>query len=129
MKAFVFWLIGAAAAFGALAGGLHWRLSADPARVLVVVDSSLPMASAWDRVPRLLRAMDDGRYEIYALRSDKSAIHDYQRSLRLGAALPYGPRDFSKLAALGADADRRILVTNAAAGELSGLGGWEVVTP
>lgn len=134
MKAFFSWLAVTLVAFGGLGGSYHLVLNSNPHRVLVVVDSSFGMKPDWNRVPRILDKIDNQRYSQFALATEKGPVHGYKRRLEAGRMTPYAPRDFSLLDSLDnalelADADEYILVTNAPAGEIGGLGGWTVVRP
>ena len=134
MRAFVVWALVTLAAFGALGGGYHVLLSDDPSKVLVVVDSSFEMRTAWDRVPSVLHGIGEKRYARFGLATEKSRIHGWRRQPRLDNVVPYGPRDFSRLASDAAipelaDADQVILVTNAPEAETDKLPGWTIVRP
>lgn len=134
MKAFGVWLAIAAAGFGALSGGYHMALSADPHRVLVVVDSSFAMKAVWHRVPALLERIENQRYTQFALATEKGPVHTYGAQLKSERLTPYAPRDFSRIDGLEdtpqfAGAQEYILVTNAPESETRNLAGWTVVRP
>ena len=54
MKRVLAWFVLATAAYGALAGGYHVHLDANPRRIAVVVDSSNPMKGTLERVDAVL---------------------------------------------------------------------------
>jgi len=134
MKAFGTWLAVTLVGFAGLSGGYHHSLSADPHRVLVVVDSSFDMKADWHRVPALLGRIENQRYAQFALATEKGPVHGYSAQLRSDRLTPYAPRNFSKIeslkgAPLFSGAEKFILVTNASKSEASGLGGWTILRP
>jgi hypothetical protein len=134
MKTFVVWLLGTLIAFGVLAGSYHLTLIGDPRKVVVIVDSSYPMTNVWPRVPKILSGLDDERYAVFSLLTEKSSVHRWQARLELGQMTPYGPRNFEKLGSGQAfpeitEAARVYFVTNAPAADLEPFDGWEIVRP
>jgi hypothetical protein len=134
MKTFVIWLVGTLVAFGVLGGSYHLMLTGDPRKVVVIVDSSYPMTDVWPRVPKILRGLDDERYAVFSLLSEKSDVHGWQARLELGQLTPYGPRNFEKLGSgrtlpENTEAARVYFVTNAPAADLEPFDGWEIVRP
>jgi hypothetical protein len=75
MKPFLIWLVIAILVFGGIGGGYHASLTQNPRKVLVAVDSSFQMKSAWSRVPDLLNSLDNQRYTTYSLVTEKKSIH------------------------------------------------------
>lgn len=98
MKPFLLWLVIAIVVFGALGGGYHAALTQHPRTVLVAVDSSFQMKSAWARVPDILDSLDNERYTQYALVTEKAEVHGWQPELQLGSMVPYAPLDVTNLA-------------------------------
>lgn len=134
MKAFFSWLAITVASFAGLGGGYHLVLDRNPKHVLVVVDSSFAMKPDWSRIPGILDRIDDARYSLFALDTEKGPVHGYQRHLDGERLMPYAPRDLSKLKNISvqpefARADKYILVTNAPASATAGLDGWTIVRP
>jgi hypothetical protein len=97
MKPFLVWLAIVILVFGGLGGGYHAMLLQNPRKVLVAVDSSFQMKSAWSRVPNLLDSLDNDRYTVYTLVTEKNPIHSWKSTLNLGALVPYAPLDLAKL--------------------------------
>jgi hypothetical protein len=134
MSAFVKWLVLALCVFGSAAGGYHAYLESHPRKVLVILDSSFPMAAVWNRVPALLESLDDRRYSVFALASDKGPIHGWQPGLEIGRAVPYAPRNLKdlrqrlQLPELG-EATAVYLITNAPVNELPASSGWRILRP
>ncbi len=133
MKPFAIWLACTLAAFGGLGGGYHAALEADPRKVLVIVDSSFPMQQDWGRVKQAVERLEDRRYTRFGLATEKGPVHGWRGRLSLGRLVPYGPRNFDKLAQGDfpeiAEAGEVFLVTNAPQSELDRLDGWTVVRP
>jgi hypothetical protein len=133
MKPFLIWLVLAILVFGGIGGGYHAKLMSAPRKVVVAVDSSFQMKSAWGRVPDLLDSLDNGRYTTYSLVTEKNLIHSWQPALRLGSVVPYAPTDFSNLTGPNsypeiAEADVKYLITSDQAQIASNtLKGWEIV--
>ena len=133
MKVFAIWLIGTLVAFGALGGSYHLSLTSDPRKVVVIVDSSYPMTDVWPRVRRILKALDDERYSVFSLFTEKNGVHSWRERLDLGQMAPYGPRNFKNLRSGKfhevAEATRVYFVTNAPDADLESFGDWQVVRP
>lgn len=134
VKPFLIWMAVTLAAFGALAGTYHLSLEGDPRRILVVVDSSFPMTSAWHRVPSVLDRLDDQRYAAFGLITEKSPVHGWQPQLALGRLSPYAPRDFARLrstqgAPEAEQATEVFFLTNASEDQLEGLPSWTIIRP
>ena len=134
MKPFVIWLCGSLLAVAGLGGAYHLALSDSPRRVAVVVDSAYPMTDAWSRVPSILRRIEDRRYSVFSLSTEKGGVHGWQSRLTLGPFRPYGPRKLDDIDALAqrpeiAEAGEVYFITNAPEAVLAGLSGWEVVRP
>ena len=132
MRILALWLTIALSTFAALGGAAHWRLSADPQRIAVVLDSSYAMQTVWHRVPAALDALDDRRYAQFSLLTDKGRQHGWSRRLKLGGLRAYAPRDLAKLVDLDRypeidQADRIYFVTNAPTAETDGLTDWTVI--
>jgi hypothetical protein len=133
VKALVIWLGIAVAVFGTFSVGYHlWRTS-HPDRVLVVVDSSFPMETAWSQVPTELDDLDDRRYGEFALVTEKQAVHTWSDELDIGDVTPFAPRDFDLFAtdspyAEFEEATEVILLTNAEPSEVEDITDWTVVS-
>ena len=132
MKTFLVWLVTSAALFGGVAGGYHVYLQSHPREVLVVVDSSFPMAGGWGSVAAILDRLDDSRYSRYTLWTEKADVHGPRPALALARTVAFAPRDFARLfERLNKDevgaSTRRVLVTNAPESELSRFSDWEVI--
>ena len=132
MKPFITWLIIAGVVFGGMSGAYHLYLSSNPRLVLVAVDSSFSMKSAWPRVDDKLEGLTGQRYTNFSLVTEKNKIHGWSESLSLGKVVPYAPRDFAKLADSSAyseldEADEKYLITNSEGAKESSLTGWTVI--
>lgn len=97
MKPFIIWLVIAMAVFGGIGGGYHAALTGNPRKVLVAVDSSFQMKAAWTRVPAMLDSLDNDRYTVYSLVTEKNVVHSWQATLNLETMTPYAPLELSKL--------------------------------
>ena len=134
MQPFVLWLAMTVSGFGVLAGGYHAWLTANPSKVVVVLESSYPMQGAWSRVPALLERIGERRYSEFALFTEKGKVHDFAPDLSYGKIAPYAPRDFSKLERVAAssefdDATEVLLITNAPDGEITAPRDWRILRP
>ena len=132
MKPFIIWLAIACAVFGGMSGTYHLYLSSNPRLVLVAVDSSFSMQSAWPRVADQLESLDDRHYARFSLVTEKNRVHGWDEALTLGKIVPYAPRDFSKLSDSSAypeldEAQEKYLITNRDGAKESGLKGWTVI--
>ena len=130
LKPFLQWLAITVAGFGALGGGTHAYLSAHPARILVVLDTSFPMQASWPQAMAALQAVRERPYAEFSLYTEKGVLHRWQPTLALQNITPYAPRDWSKLDAIrnsreSAEATEVIVITNDKTD--AGLpGGWDV---
>ncbi|MDX1431647.1 MAG: hypothetical protein R3286_04285 [Gammaproteobacteria bacterium] len=134
MKPFALWLCLALAGFGALGGGYHLYLSEHPRRILVAVDASYPMRSAWPAVRAALGRIEQRPYATFSLYTEKGKVHGWADRLSAGKLQPYAPRNLAGLpTGAGApeleQASERVLVTNAPAAELGAFAGWRIVRP
>ena len=134
MKSFLLWLGLCVVAFGATGGGYHAFLSSSPHRLLVIVDSSFEMQPKWAQVPKLLKQIGQRPYTEFALATEKKPVHQWSAKLSLGRISAYAPRNFATVnvgenAALIAEADRIIFISNAPANSLPALGSVEVLRP
>ena len=125
MKAFIVWLIIFVALYAGLSVPYHVYLQRHPRRVLIAVDTSYPMRSAWQQVSATIAAIPKERYSQFSVITDKTKIHSWQNQAKLGNVQLYGPRDLGKLLDRQRypeiNAARRIyLVTNTA--DLTSLG-------
>ena len=132
MPPFLRWLAGALVSFGALAGGYHTYLQADPFRVAVIVDSSYSMQAVWPRVTSALREINDRRYTEFSLHSEKSQVHDWRPTLRPDDLVAYAPRNLTKLRGMldspdFEDVTEIIFVTNADPTDLDAFEGWTIL--
>ena len=103
MKPFSIWLAITLFAFGMFGGSYHFYLTENPRRVLVVVDSSFHMKSAWQQVSGVLKNLGSLRYAEFSLCliTEKNSVHGWSPRLNLGKVSPYAPRSFSKLVGKG----------------------------
>jgi len=132
MKPFIIWLAVACVVFGGMSGAYHLYLSANPRLVLVAVDSSFSMKSAWPRVAEKLETLEKRHYASFSLVTDKNKIHSWADRLTLGKIVPYAPRDFSTLTSGNRypeidEAQEKYLITNKDGAQESGLQGWTVI--
>ena len=70
MKPFSIWLAITLFAFGVFGGSYHFYLTENPRRVLVVVDSSFHMKSAWQQVSGVLKNLGSLRYAEFSRLTD-----------------------------------------------------------
>ncbi len=134
MRPLIVWLALALTGFAALGGGYHAYLGDHPRRVAVVVDAAYPMATAWHRVPALLRSLQARRYTEFALATPRALQHGWSTRLGPVQGSPYGPRNLDPLRdpdtfPLLHQADTRYLITNAGPAEIRDLPGWTVIRP
>lgn len=131
-KPFGIWLVITLLLFGGLSGASHVYLNAHPRRVLIAVDSAFPMQAVWSRVPARIDELTGRRYTRYALITEKNRIHGWADQPDFRPFSPYAPRDFSALSDTDrfpeiAEANTRILITNAPPAETDGLRGWDIL--
>lgn len=117
LKPFLQWLGFTLAGFGSLGGGYHVYLTENPARVLVVLDSSFPMQSDRAGAMVLLKEIGERHYTEFSLYTEKGIVHSWRTRLMPGNVTFYAPRDWQQLSSLQknrefADATRTILITN-----------------
>jgi hypothetical protein len=136
MKPFAIWLGLTLLVFGGFSAGYHVHLNRNPRRIAVAVDSSFPMRDAWGRVRGRLEEITSARYTRFALLTEKGRVHSWSDRVDIGKVSPYAPRDFSNLADAAsvpeiAEADERVLVTNAPTDQTDPLQGegWRIVRP
>ncbi len=133
MKPFLIWLVIAIVVFGGIGGGYHVTLAGNPRKVLVAVDSSFQMKSAWPRVSDLLDSLDNQRYSAYSLVTEKQIIHSWKPALNLNSVVPYAPADFSKLTGPDRFPDideaqhKYFITTNSSAISNDDFKGWEII--
>lgn len=134
MKPFVVWLVLTLLLFGGVSGGYHRYLTKHPRKIVVAVDSSFPMRTAWSHVRNRLAEVTAARYTQFALLTEKGQVHSWSDTVDIGKLSPYAPRDFSELndaASLPevAEADKRVLLTNAPPDQTQLLRkqGWRIV--
>ena len=132
MKPFGIWLILACLVFGGMSVAYHLYLSSNPRKVLVAVDSSFSMKSAWPRVSEKLEEIAKRRYASFSLITEKNKIHSWDDGLTLGKIVPYAPRNFTKLADSSAypeldEAGEKYLITNREGAKESTLKGWTII--
>lgn len=127
MKPLLIWSALVAVVFGGFAVATDSTRETD--QVFVVVDSSFPMREVWSRVPRELDRIDDRSYAVFALATEKDAVHGFQDELVLGAVEPFAPCTFDEIDAYpaAAEADEKILVTTSGSCDTSTLAGWSIV--
>ena len=134
MKPFSIWLAITLFAFGVFGGSYHFYLTENPRRVLVVVDSSFHMKSAWQQVSGVLKNLGSLRYAEFSLCliTEKNSVHGWSLRLNLGKVSPYAPRSFSKLEGKGnypaiKEAGEIFFLTNADASMTEGFSGWHII--
>ena len=127
MKPLAFWVIGLAVALGIFVVVVN--VVRETGRVLVVVDSSFPMAEVWNRVPSELDEVDDQRYSEFALATEKSLVHSWSQELRLGAVTAFAPCDFDEITTYTevADADELILITTSTSCSTEAFSDWTII--
>ena len=127
MKPLAFWVIGLAVALGIFVVVVN--VVRETGRVLVVVDSSFPMAEVWNRVPSELDEIDDQRYSEFALATEKSLVHSWSQKLRLGAVTAFAPCDFDEITTYTevADADELILITTSTSCSTEAFSDWTII--
>lgn len=127
MKPLAFWVIGLAVALGIFVVVVN--VVRETGRVLVVVDSSFPMAEVWNRVPAELDEIDDQRYSEFALATEKSLVHSWSQELRLGAVTAFAPCDFDEITTYTevADADELILITTSTSCSTEAFSDWTII--
>ena len=135
MKLFAFWLSISVTCFALLSAGYHYYLSANPHRVVVVLDTSEPMRSNWQQINKVLARLGSRRYTEFSLASEKDMIHGWSRFINLGITEPEDQRDFARLRDASNHlthirASKFYFVTNAPASELSDFSrDWQIVRP
>jgi hypothetical protein len=121
MKQFLLWCAVFLGLYGVLSSTYHLYLTRHPRRVLVAVDTSFPMQAVWSQVPDTLATIQEQRYSLFSLITDKARIHPWQSKLELGHLQPYAPRALAQMLDHHrypemAVADQIYVVTNAANG-------------
>jgi hypothetical protein len=119
MKPFLVWCAVFFVLYTGCSLAYHTYLTQAPRQVLVAVDTSFPMQAVWDQVPEVLATIQQRRYTLFSLITDKGHLHSWQPGLRLGAIRPYAPRDLTALVDPAQTpeieaADTIYLITNAA---------------
>ncbi len=131
LKPFAIWLALTLVVFGIFGTVYHLYRSANPTKVLVVVDSSFPMDAAWDRVPDELDQIGDKRYAEFSLVTEKERIHSWSSTLEPGTVEkvdPYAPRNWDGLDYPEIEeAEEIYLLTNAGRSETEQFRGWKIV--
>jgi hypothetical protein len=97
MKQFLLWCAVFLGLYGVLSSTYHLYLTRHPRRVLVAVDTSFPMQVVWSQVPDALDALQEQRYTLFSLITDKARIHPWQTRLELGRLQPYAPRALAQM--------------------------------
>ena len=118
MKQFLLWCVVFFGLYGMLSSAYHLHLTRHPGKVLVAVDTSFPMQAVWSQVPDTLAALQEQRYTLFSLITDKARIHSWQSRLELGHLQPYAPRALAQMLDPHkypeiAEADQVWVVTNA----------------
>lgn len=135
MKRFGIWLATATATYGAIAGGWHLYLEANPHSLAVVVDASYPMQADWGKLAPHWERIAERRYTRFALATEKGLQHSWDPALHPERITPYAPRDFERLRHLRdslpelREADEVWLITNAGGAELAPFADWTIVRP
>ncbi len=131
MKPFWVWLIVTLIVLGSVGGAYHAYLVNNPRRILVVLDSSFPMQSAWPHVPNELQSLSRRRYAQFSLVTEKRRVHGWSPRLEMGPVSPFAPRDFAKLDSHGRyqeieEATEIHFLTNAAVRPIGSFDGWTI---
>ncbi len=133
MKPFIIWLVLTIILFGAISVSYHVYLESHPQKILVAVDASFPMKTVWSQVPQKLHEIENRRYALYCLITDKNRIHDWSSRLQLGTIAPYAPQDLSKLLDSSKyseieEAGEKYLITTSDAAQLNQFNGWTIIS-
>ncbi|MEM7212403.1 MAG: hypothetical protein AAF479_11005 [Pseudomonadota bacterium] len=129
MRAFVLWLVVSLLVWAGAERWLDSHFRGSPKVVVVALDTSFAMEPVWGGVPELLAGFDGAPYAKYILHGPRGRLQGPSDRIDLGQLRPYGPRSFDHLAGISVEGARRVLITNAPGSELSGLAGWEIVSP
>ncbi|MEM7238307.1 MAG: hypothetical protein AAF501_10865 [Pseudomonadota bacterium] len=129
MRAFLLWLILSLLCWTGLERWLDSSFRTNPRLVVVALDTSFAMEPVWNAIPPLLGNLDGAPYESYELHGPRGKLDGPAERVAIGTLRPYGPRSFDRLAKIGVEAHRRILITNATADELPAPTGWTVLSP
>ena len=97
MKQFLVWCAAFFGLYGVLSSAYHLHLARHPRKVLVAVDTSFPMQAVWSQVPDTLATIQEQRYTLFGLITDKARIHPWQSKLELGHLQPYAPRALAQM--------------------------------
>jgi len=133
MKPFIIWTVITLIIFGTCSGAYHLYLEKNPRKILVAVDSSFPMKSAWPRIPQVLETIADQRYVAFSLVTEKNKIHSWSPELKLGTIVPYAPTDFSKLTSnekypeIDEAMQKYLITTDMEVSQNNNLKGWTII--
>lgn len=132
MKPFFIWIVITLLVFVGISGAYHLYLQNNPRRILVALDSSFSMKSVWNQVPDILKDLEQQRYTMFSLVTEKNKIHSWSPSLNLDTLVPYAPRNFSKLLDSASypeinEAKEKFLITNREGAQSENMTGWTVV--
>ena len=134
MKPLIIYAVIVLTLFGGIAVGYHSHLTRNPRKILVALDTSYSMQSAWNDVLPLLGQIRRRRYAGFSLITDKAKIHTWRSDLEPGVLRLYGPRNLVQLRDSRrypeiAAAHERILITNETSANLNGFDGWRIARP
>jgi hypothetical protein len=127
VKPLAFWTIGLLVVFGGFAVIVNLVRETD--RVFVVVDSSFQMEGVWNRVAGELDKIDDQPYSEFALATEKTSVHSWGDTLRLGAVRPFAPCGFDEVPTYPeiSEADELILITTPGSCSTDQFADWKVI--
>ena len=133
MRPLFFWLLAAILGFSILTGSYHFQLLEHPRQLLVIVDASQPMAADWQAIEPMLNQLNQRRYTVFSLATEKDLVHDWSSYLALGLTRPRAGRDFSRLRSrthLDLDSNPEVLfITNAEPLLTAEFSDWHIVRP
>jgi len=123
MKPFSIWLAITLFAFGVFGGSYHFYLTENPRRVLVVVDSSFHMKSAWQQVSGVLKNLSSLRYAEFSLITEKNSVHGWSPRLNWSFSKLKGKGNYPAIE----EAGEIFFLTNADASMTEGFSGWHII--
>ena len=127
MKALAIWVVIVGVVFATFAAVT--TVLRDTSQVFVVVDSSFPMTTVWSQLQEELDDIDNKDHAVFALATEKAAVHGWEPTLTLTGVEPFAPCTFDSITSYPevAEADELILVTTGASCDTSQLTDWMIV--
>ena len=127
MKALAIWVVIVGVVFATFAAVT--TVLRDTSQVFVVVDSSFPMTAVWSQLQEELDDIDNKDHAVFALATEKAAVHGWEPTLTLTGVEPFAPCTFDSITSYPevAEADELILVTTGASCDTSQLTDWMIV--